>query len=486
MKHRILLVIAGVCFLVSASEAQKNYLAECWNKQVGPIGGGFLSFNYQEVKKRHYHSFEPWQFTTTKSEGRVSVGPNSFAKVDSVRTGGGKYVYSKTQLADTMLLFVNYRDTVFMPVTKRQYLGEQIETGRYSPMMLLDHFYRHQHNAKESVTDELVKYTLTIDKTIVTLSIRKSDLLVSEIALLSDEELYGLYGDVRTTFTYEAYESYSSLSVPSRVVISKTNGKLIDTVTVSAPTIDGSPFRPLGTVTNFTWKPEKDNTPKIAVKKFGKNIHFVDLKHCSARALIVEFPDYLLVAEAPLTVVNGECILAEARKIAPTKPIKYFVFNHFHSWYLGGIRPFIHAGATILTIPENRPYLEYIASREHTLMPDSLHLDPKPLKIEAIGDGIRVGDNQMLIYHIGKKSEHTYDYLIYYFPEEKMVFQGDLVWIDKNGPLVKAGPRHVGLYNAIKDLGLDVKTIVQSWPLEDYNVKSIIDFEEFERAVLMQ
>jgi glyoxylase-like metal-dependent hydrolase (beta-lactamase superfamily II) len=270
-------------------------------------------------------------------------------------------------------------------------------------------------------------------------------------------------------------------------VISKTNGKLVDTVTLSAQAIESLQFRPLGKVPTFTWKAEKDNTPKIAVEKFGSNIRFVDLKHCSARALVVEFADYLLVAEAPLTIANGECIIAEAKKIAPEKPIRYFVFNHFHNWYLGGIRPFIHAGATILTIPQNRPYLEYIASCEHTLAPDSLQLDPKPLKIEAIGDGIRVGDgkSEMIIYHIGKKSDHTYDYLVYYFPAEKMLFQGDLVWINKSGPLVKAGPRQAGLYKAIRDLELDVRTVVQSWPLEDYNVKSVIDFEELEQSVFM-
>lgn len=483
MKRRILLIIAGVFFFASASHGQINYLEACWDKQVRSLDNKYVLFSYQEVKKRHYHSFEPWQFTTTKSEGRVSIGSNSFAKVDSVRSGNGKYVYSKTQLADDMLLFVNYRDTSLMPVTKRQYHSEQIETGRYSPIMLLDHFYRNRNDAKEVLTDDVAKYTLTIDKTVVTISMRKSDLLVGEIALLNDEELYGLYGDVRTTFTYE---DYTSLHAPSRVVISKISGKLTDTVTVSGPAIESAQFRPLGTVANFTWKPEKDNMTKVEVAKFGSNIHFVDLKHCSARALVVEFADYLLVAEAPLTVANGECIIAEARKIAPTKPIRYFVFTHFHNWYLGGIRPFIHAGATILTIPENRSYLEYIASREHTLTPDSLHLDPKPLKIEAIGDGIRIGDGQMMIYHIGKKSEHTYDYLVYYFPQEKMLFQADLVWINKTGPLVKAGPRQAGLYKAIKDLGLDVQTVVQSWPLEDYNVKSIIDFEELERSVLMQ
>jgi hypothetical protein len=72
-----------------------------------------------------------------------------------------------------------------MSVTKRQYLSEQIETGKYSPILLLNYFYNNRDVAKEVLTNDLASYTLTIDRTIVTLSIRRSDLLVSEIAMLS-------------------------------------------------------------------------------------------------------------------------------------------------------------------------------------------------------------------------------------------------------------------------------------------------------------
>jgi hypothetical protein len=55
----------------------------------------------------------------------------------------------------------------------------------------------------------------------------------------------------------------------------------------------------------------------------------------------------------------------------------------------------------------------------------------------------------MVVYFIGQKSQHTKDYLIYYFPKEKLLFEDDLVRIAKEGEMKKAGGRQAGLYNAI-------------------------------------
>jgi hypothetical protein len=125
---------------------------------------------------------------------------------------------------------------------------------------------------------------------------------------------------------------------------------------------------------------------------------------------------------------------------------------------------------------------------KHTLNPDSLQLQPQPLIFEEIKDSLTISDSrtEMVIYFIGEKSEHTKDYLIYYFPEEKLLFQGDLVWISKKGEVEKAGNRQAGLYNAIKDLDIKVETIIQSWPVSDYGVKTIIPFEDLEKSMNME
>jgi hypothetical protein len=51
---------------------------------------------------------------------------------------------------------------------------------------------------------------------------------------------------------------------------------------------------------------------------------------------------------------------------------------------------------------------------------------------------------------------------------------------------LKAGDRQTGLYNAIQELGLDVTTVVQSWPVAAMGVKTVIPFSELEQSVKMK
>ena len=93
------------------------------------------------------------------------------------------------------------------------------------------------------------------------------------------------------------------------------------------------------------------------------------------------------------------------------------------------------------------------------------------------------GEFEMKIYFIGEKSQHTNDYLIYYFPTEKLLFEDDLVKIAREGEVKKASGRQVGLYNAIMELGLKIDVIIQSWPVKDYGLKTVIPFTDLEKSM---
>lgn len=55
--------------------------------------------------------------------------------------------------------------------------------------------------------------------------------------------------------------------------------------------------------------------------------------------------------------------------------------------------------------------------------------------------------------------------------------------IKKDATLAKASKRQAGLYNAFKDLNLQVETVLQSWPLGENYVKSEILFKELEESI---
>lgn len=468
---------------IQISAKLTNNLLECWNKQVKPIQGKYLTFSYKEKLNELEHSFEPWQQTNYTGNGTVWTNADNFLKNDTLlRTGGKKPYYSKTQFNKTEFLLLDYGDKDLSAITQSMFLDQTFRTVRYSPVILINYFFQQKIPAEQESNNEFAVYKTTINKTIVKLYIRKFDNLLAKVTTLSDDELFG---DVLNTFIYSDYSFLGKLVYPKTIEVTKINDKVKDEVKISIAEFVNEIPKLLDKPVDYKLKEDPEIKPEVKVEKYSNNVHFIEIKHTDDRVLVVEFNEFLVVEGAPLNSKNGELVINEAKKIAPDKPIKYFTFGHYHPHYLGGIRPFIHKGAAVLCLKSDEEYVTYLAKAPHILNPDSLQLQPRPLKIQEIKDSTAITDGKfvMKVYFIGKKSDHTNDYLIYYFPSEKLLFQDDLVWIAKKGDIQKARSRQAGLYNAIKDLRLDVKTIVQSWPVSDYGVKTVIPFDDLEKSM---
>ena len=486
MKSMFKFVIIGIIALstIQVNAQHKNILKNCWQKQVKPLTNKYLTFSFTEERNELEHSFKPWQESNYNSTGKVWLNADNFLKSDSITIRGKKY-NSQTQLSKSTLLFLDYGDEELFAVTKSMFENQIFNTIRYSPIILIDYFYQHKISIDNESNNDFAVYNTIINKALVKLFIRKSDRLLEKINILSYDEFFG---DVLSTFIYKDYLAINNFSYPKTVQIEKINSKVKDEVKISRADIDELAPQLLAQPIDYKLKEDIETVPEIKVEKYNDNIHFIELKHTDDRAMLVEFSDFLLVAEAPLNSKNGELIISESKKIAPNKPIKYFVFGHYHPHYLGGVRPFIHKGAKIICSKYNQEYVTYVANAPHTLSPDSLQLQPKPLLIEEIKDHLTITDGkfEIKIYFIGEKSAHTNDYLIYYFPTEKLLFEDDLVWIARDGDIKKASARQAGLYNAIMELGLDIDTIVQSWPVADYGVKTVIPFTDLEKSMAIE
>jgi glyoxylase-like metal-dependent hydrolase (beta-lactamase superfamily II) len=482
---RNILSLSFLSFLLAypLSISAKDDLKLCWQKQVASLNTQFLTLTFDEKINRFEHSFEPWQQTLRVAKGTVWTNTNSFMKFDTMTNTVSKRTYiSKTQLNEKNVLFLDYGDKDLFEVTKSMFYEKIIETARYSGVTLVDYFYKQKIKPAKESTKTLAIYQTTIHQTIVKLFIRKSDNLLEKITALSDDELFG---DALSSFVYKDYANEKDVFYAKSIAIEKINGKLKDEVVVSKASLSNAVTKLLDEPAGYSLKEDETFKPDIKTEKYSPNIHFLELKHTDDRVMIVEFKDFLLVAESPLTSKNGELIINEAKKIAPNKPIKYFVFGHYHAHYLGGVRPFVHKGVTVICSKEDQPYVSYLATNPHTLQPDSLQMQPKSLLTTEIIDSMTISDGsfEMKIYTIGDKSQHTKDYLVYYFPSEKLLFEDDLVWIAKEGDIRKASGRQTGLYNALKDLNLDITTIIQSWPINEMRVKTVIPFADLEKSM---
>lgn len=481
-KTALLIFISLISSSVKVSAYTKNYLQECWNKQVKTTNGQFMVLSCTEKLKELYHSPEPWQEVAYSGKGTVWYHADKFSRRDTL-ISGKRTLFSKTCLNKDAVLYIDYGHKDLSPATPGLIAEQMLNTCRYSPAVLINYFLINNVPIDKESNKKVAVYQMLVNKTVVKLYIQKKDNILSQITMLSDDELRG---DELRKFTYQDYASVDGSFYPKRIEIDKINGKIKDTVSIlNAGQTADMPIL-IEQPADYTVKADLPKEITLQVETYSSNIHFINIQPVGARAMVVEFNDFLLVAEAPLSSKIGERIIAEVKKIAPGKPIRYFAFGHHHPDYIGGMRAFVHKGATILSVKDDIEYLNYLAASPHTVNPDSLQMRPKAIKIQEIGDSTTITDGkyEMKIYVIGKKSHHTKDYLVYYFPTEKLLVEDDLVWIEKKGTIKKAGESQAGLYNAVKDIGIKVETVIQCWGLSYNDFKMTIPFEDIEQSVI--
>lgn len=485
MLRFLLTTVLFISLGATSSYATFHPLAECVSLLCPNEGENAWQLSYTHSEYKTYHSPRPFMTSHIAHTGTMWVGYNSIGLRDSFTTRERTYTNLKT-FADGVLLKQPLNSKQPAKITKRMLAEEVFKIAKYYPNILLQHFEQQEVKGKEQEGYHL--YTTRISDATVTLYIPKGNYILHKATITIDDEMYG---DVVYTIAYSNYtatDKNGTHQYPQTITFVKING-ITDTLQLSY-------VQPVATVPTLIEKPSDytihDNPPTVPhrahTEQISDHLYSIHLPQAESAALLVSFKDFFVVLDAPLNSKNGALILEEAKKIAPNKPVRYYSFCHHHPWYVGGIRPFVHAGATVLTQASNIAYLEFITLNPHTLSPDALEREPRLLLSEVVGKTKTITDGtyKMVMHHIGKQSEHTEDYTLFYFPEEKILFQGDMVFIRENAPIQKARGKQLALYNAIKQLDLDVATIVQAWPWKSrYQMKTIIPFAELEQSVAL-
>jgi glyoxylase-like metal-dependent hydrolase (beta-lactamase superfamily II) len=203
----------------------------------------------------------------------------------------------------------------------------------------------------------------------------------------------------------------------------------------------------------------------VQMELLADGVWEVRLEASDTRSLVVELERSLVVIEASLTSALGEQLVDTIRAKLPDKPIGYVLFGHYHPHYTGGLRAFIAEGATVLTPPGSAALVHQIAALPFTREPDRLARSPREPRVEVIGPLYTLED-RLQVLDIGSSSDHTDEYLIFYVPHAKLLFQGDLGYFAAEGGY-RAPRRARGLLAAVLERGLEVETLVQGWPVLD-------------------
>lgn len=217
----------------------------------------------------------------------------------------------------------------------------------------------------------------------------------------------------------------------------------------------------------------------IRLVEVAPHIYSIDLASLNTRITVAEFADHCVVLEGAYN--SRICdLVARAIDAELSKPVRYFAFSHLHGQYIGGVRSFVHAGATILVPATTAPLVERIVAAPHTLRPDALLADPKPLKVQVVKDRLRLEDGTNTLDVLAVESAHTDEYLIFHFPRQKVVLSGDLLFL-REGQGLKG--RSKLFAETVEKLGLDFDTVRCTWPLEGFGTKNVVTRDELRAAL---
>ena len=190
----------------------------------------------------------------------------------------------------------------------------------------------------------------------------------------------------------------------------------------------------------------------------------------SHNSVAVEFDKFVAIVEAPLDEERSLAVIEAVVKLVPGKPIRFVVNTHAHYDHLGGLRTYLHIGATVITHQRNRVFYEteLLNYVPRTLEPDMVSLYPPTELSEGytmedvdekyvISDGKRMMD----IYYVQGLNSHVEGMLMAYLPKEKIIIEADLYDPPAANEPPAAGPSAANraFYNNVQQIGLDISTI---------------------------
>ena len=116
--------------------------------------------------------------------------------------------------------------------------------------------------------------------------------------------------------------------------------------------------------------------PPVTVDKLADGVYL--LGGGPANSIAVEFKTFVAVFEAPTSEARSLAVIEQIAKLMPDKPIRYLVNSHQHFDHIGGIRTYLHIGATIVTQRKNIAFLnrDVLNYRPRTILPDMVTLWP--------------------------------------------------------------------------------------------------------------
>jgi glyoxylase-like metal-dependent hydrolase (beta-lactamase superfamily II) len=231
-------------------------------------------------------------------------------------------------------------------------------------------------------------------------------------------------GDVAIETSFTDYQEVNGLELPAHFT-TKTDNYTTADIRITKQTVDGDTGNLRAPEAVVAAAPITGPPPaEVTVQEVAKGVWF--LAGQSHHSVVVEFTDHLILIEAPQNDTRTLAVIAKARALRPNKPLTHVVNTHHHFDHSGGIRAAVSEGLAVITQKANAQFFRDAINRPHTIVPDALAKNPKPLKLEAVDEGMELADDTMTIqlYRIDG-NPHGDAMLMAYLPKQRILVEAD-------------------------------------------------------------
>jgi hypothetical protein len=256
----------------------------------------------------------------------------------------------------------------------------------------------------------------------VTLAVDKSGLPVSVAWTRTDDNL----GDILTRTSFSQYVESAGLKLPARITTQTDRWKTGDLTVSYAVNSDVGDLAAPEAVRSAN--PPQRRPAMVTAEPIGKGVWYMG--GTGEHSVLFEFADHLVLFETPGDDDRTLAVIRKARETVPGKPLTFAINSHHHFDHAGGFRAAVSEGLTMYAYRDNQALFREVAARKHTLRPDALAKNPKPLKFQAVDDMLTMKDSaqEIVIYHVRPDPHgptHCATELMVWVPRDRLLLEAD-------------------------------------------------------------
>jgi glyoxylase-like metal-dependent hydrolase (beta-lactamase superfamily II) len=224
-------------------------------------------------------------------------------------------------------------------------------------------------------------------------------------------------GEVSAVIKYSAYRDFGGTLFPTRIEQSQGGFPTLD--------VNVKEVQPNAVVDIKIPEQVEKFAERVTTEKVADGVwHIAGGSHNS---VAIEMKDHMVLVEAPLNESRSTAVIAEVKKLAPSKPIRFMINSHNHFDHSGGVRTAAADGATIVVQSYSKAFFEKTLATKTTIAPDALSKSGKKGKVLSVSaDKTEMKDGSRTIeIHRIKDGIHNDAFLMVYLPAEKLLIEAD-------------------------------------------------------------